>query len=185
MYQNYIFDLYGTLVDIRTDEWQAQLWKKLQILYGYHGASYAYQEIKQAYGRLIDKEKADYAEGIYSYTEEFIQSPFFQFYNKLLNDERLLKVAGAPRILPRCEDERQKLLRRPIAEEAQRGERPASLFPEMQRAERSHRPAETNAPQDRIEAHMREIKVQQTKQNRPEDEQDGKAPKNAQRDAPV
>ena len=55
----------------------------------------------------------------------------------------------------------------------------------MQRAERSHRPAETNAPQDRIEAHMREIKVQQTKQNRPEDEQDGKAPKNAQRDAPV
>ena len=58
MYQNYIFDLYGTLVDIRTDEWQAQLWKKLQILYGYHGASYAYQEIKQAYGRLVDKEKA-------------------------------------------------------------------------------------------------------------------------------
>lgn len=43
---------------------------------------------------LIDKEKADYAEGIYSYKEEFIQSPFFQFYNKLLNDERLLKAAS-------------------------------------------------------------------------------------------
>ena len=41
MYQNYIFDLYGTLVDIRTDEWQAQLWKKLQLLYNYHGAGYS------------------------------------------------------------------------------------------------------------------------------------------------
>ena len=58
MYQNYIFDLYGTLVDIRTDEWQAQLWKKMQLLYNYHGADYSYQEIKRAYGRLVDKEKA-------------------------------------------------------------------------------------------------------------------------------
>ena len=42
-YKNYIFDLYGTLVDINTDEWSAQLWKKMAILYGYYGAAYTYK----------------------------------------------------------------------------------------------------------------------------------------------
>ena len=58
MYKNYIFDLYGTLIDINTDEWSAKLWKSLQILYAYHGAEYTPQEIKREYGRLVDKEKA-------------------------------------------------------------------------------------------------------------------------------
>lgn len=57
MYRNYIFDLYGTLVDINTDEWSAQLWKKMQILYGYHGADYSFRELQKEYGRLIEKEK--------------------------------------------------------------------------------------------------------------------------------
>ena len=56
-YQNYIFDLYGTLVDIRTDEWSAQLWKKMAILYGYYGAQYTYKELGKAYGELVAKEK--------------------------------------------------------------------------------------------------------------------------------
>ena len=58
MYQNYIFDLYGTLININTDEWQAKLWKSLQILYAYRGAEYTYNEIKSEYGRLVEKEKA-------------------------------------------------------------------------------------------------------------------------------
>ena len=33
MYNNYIFDLYGTLIDINTDEWNDDLWKKIAILY--------------------------------------------------------------------------------------------------------------------------------------------------------
>ncbi len=57
MYKNYIFDLYGTLIDINTDEWSAQLWKKTAILYGYKGAHYTYRELQREYGRLIDKEK--------------------------------------------------------------------------------------------------------------------------------
>ena len=56
-YKNYIFDLYGTLVDINTDEWSAQLWKKMAILYGYYGASYTFKELGKAYGELVDKEK--------------------------------------------------------------------------------------------------------------------------------
>ena len=56
-YQNYIFDLYGTLIDINTNEWSAQLWKKMAILYGYYGAHYTYKELGQAYGRLVEREK--------------------------------------------------------------------------------------------------------------------------------
>lgn len=56
-YRNYIFDLYGTLVDINTDEWSAQLWKKMAILYGYHGAAYTYRELHSEYIRLVEEEK--------------------------------------------------------------------------------------------------------------------------------
>ena len=34
MYQNYIFDLYGTLVDIHTNEKKAYLWKKMSLFTG-------------------------------------------------------------------------------------------------------------------------------------------------------
>ena len=39
-YKNYIFDLYGTPVDIHTDEEQELLWEKLALFYGYYDAVY-------------------------------------------------------------------------------------------------------------------------------------------------
>ncbi|MFR2512747.1 MAG: hypothetical protein ACLS9K_13090, partial [Lachnospira eligens] len=39
-YKNYVFDLYGTLVDIHTDEEQELLWEKLALFYGYYDAVY-------------------------------------------------------------------------------------------------------------------------------------------------
>lgn len=57
MYKNYIFDLYGTLIDINTDEWSDNLWEKMVIFYGYRGANYTTEELKNEYGRLIDEEK--------------------------------------------------------------------------------------------------------------------------------
>ena len=58
MYKNYIFDLYGTLIDINTDEWCDDLCKKMAILYGYKGAHYTYDELNSEYGRLVELEKA-------------------------------------------------------------------------------------------------------------------------------
>lgn len=55
MYQNYIFDLYGTLVDINTNESKPYLWKKVTELYAYYGAIYTPAEFKKAYLRLCDK----------------------------------------------------------------------------------------------------------------------------------
>lgn len=57
MYKNYIFDLYGTLIDINTDEWCDDLWKKMAILYGYKGAHYTYDELKGEYLKLVSLEK--------------------------------------------------------------------------------------------------------------------------------
>ena len=52
MYQNYIFDLYGTLVDINTDERKPYLWKKVTELYAYYGAYYTPKEFRAGYLRL-------------------------------------------------------------------------------------------------------------------------------------
>ena len=45
-YDNYIFDLYGTLVDIHTEENDPLVWKKLALLYGYYDADYSSEELK-------------------------------------------------------------------------------------------------------------------------------------------
>lgn len=56
MYNNYIFDLYGTLVDIRTNENSGYLWKKMQEFYGFYGAHYTSVELKREYARLCREE---------------------------------------------------------------------------------------------------------------------------------
>ena len=57
MFQNYIFDLYGTLIDINTNEWDMPLWNQMAIYYGYKGAIYTGKELKDAYGDFVDEEK--------------------------------------------------------------------------------------------------------------------------------
>lgn len=52
MYQNYIFDFYGTLVDIRTNESKRYLWKKMSELYTAMGAVYTAPELKEMFHGL-------------------------------------------------------------------------------------------------------------------------------------
>ena len=52
-YEAYAFDLYGTLVDIHTEEDDPILWKKLALFYGYYNALYEPEELKEAYGELV------------------------------------------------------------------------------------------------------------------------------------
>lgn len=62
MFTNYIFDLYGTLIDIWTCEESDELWSKLVIYYGYKGCSYTAFELQRTYKELCAKEKAAVAE---------------------------------------------------------------------------------------------------------------------------
>ena len=52
-YRDCIFDLYGTLVDIHTDEERPQLWEDLAAWYQEHGAPYAPEELQEAYIRTV------------------------------------------------------------------------------------------------------------------------------------
>ena len=57
MYKNYVFDLYGTLIDINTNENSAHLWKKLQEFYSFYGAVYAPGELKKEFFRICNEEE--------------------------------------------------------------------------------------------------------------------------------
>ena len=56
MYENYFFDLYGTLVDIRTDERKPSLWLGVAEFYSLCGASYTPAEIHTRYLELCAEE---------------------------------------------------------------------------------------------------------------------------------
>ena len=58
MYKTCIFDLYGTLIDIHTDEEQPLVWEKLALFYRYYGASYTPVRLKEAYENITENQSA-------------------------------------------------------------------------------------------------------------------------------
>lgn len=56
MYKNYIFDLYGTLIDIKTDEESQLLWEKMALIYGYRGAYYEPEQLHRLYRKYVQEE---------------------------------------------------------------------------------------------------------------------------------
>ncbi len=60
-YGAYIFDLYGTLIDIHTNERKASLWKKQRELFSSFGAGYEWKELRDSYfgtvGRMEEEKK--------------------------------------------------------------------------------------------------------------------------------
>lgn len=62
-YENYIFDLYGTLIDIHTDEDDKALWQALADFYLKHGVSYSADELHADYLRDV-AERLDISEEI-------------------------------------------------------------------------------------------------------------------------
>ncbi|WP_075717557.1 HAD family hydrolase [Roseburia sp. 499] len=78
-YKNYIFDLYGTLVDIHTDEWTAELWEKLSFFYGFYGAMYEPEELKESYSAMVAQEENNYAQEAYPEIElEYVFQKLFE-----------------------------------------------------------------------------------------------------------
>ena len=64
-YRNYLFDLYGTLCDIRTDETGRLLWAKTALYYGENGAPYEGRELRAAYLRLCRAEQERHRDPLY------------------------------------------------------------------------------------------------------------------------
>ncbi len=49
MYKNYVFDIYGTLVDISTNEHEFATWQKLADTLKFYGVNYSARELEEAY----------------------------------------------------------------------------------------------------------------------------------------
>lgn len=56
MIENYLFDLYGTLVDIRTDESMPSLWRRMALVLSLQGAAYDPEELQIAYHTAVQTE---------------------------------------------------------------------------------------------------------------------------------
>lgn len=57
-FADYIFDLYGTLVDIRTDENATAFWRRAALYFAMQGADYSPKELRASYLRLCAGEQA-------------------------------------------------------------------------------------------------------------------------------
>ncbi len=64
-YRNYIFDFYGTLCDINTNENKTSLWKKTAEIYSAYGAFYTGRELKRAYKEVIKSDCLKHSEEEY------------------------------------------------------------------------------------------------------------------------
>ncbi|MBQ7305499.1 MAG: HAD family hydrolase [Clostridia bacterium] len=81
MYTDLIFDLYGTLVDIHTEE-SALVWDKTALYFGYYGAPCTGEELHAAFDAAMAQREAQAGQ---SY-ECFPDIPFEQVMAQLLRD---------------------------------------------------------------------------------------------------
>lgn len=87
-YENYIFDLYGTLVDIHTEEDRPEAWAALARFYSYYGADYAPRELQQAFRRMTAERTAGRELAVHA----------GQFFRAMTTD-RLCLYDGVPALL--------------------------------------------------------------------------------------
>jgi putative hydrolase of the HAD superfamily len=55
MYQNYLFDLYETIIDLQLNESKMEVWEKLTLYYGYYDAIYTKEELQEKYEKTLSK----------------------------------------------------------------------------------------------------------------------------------
>ena len=102
-YRAYLFDLYGTLADIHTDEWKLPFWKKVSKEFSSLGADYGAEELRSAYFRETgrqERERKEEGREIEIDLREVFRELFRQKETSL-EEEDLHKAAGTFRELSR------------------------------------------------------------------------------------
>ena len=85
MVRNVIFDLYGTLVDIRTDEFSLDFWRKAVQVYAMGGASFSPGELRTAYTKYV--KRALRHERLRHPTYKHVDIDLLQVFRKLYSDK--------------------------------------------------------------------------------------------------
>lgn len=90
-YDNFVFDLYGTLADIRTNEGNPYLWKRVSEVYTSLGARYSPGELRKGYLRAVAEASEEaQREGEREFGGDFLGEPDL---TKVF--QRLYQVKGA------------------------------------------------------------------------------------------
>lgn len=89
-YTDLIFDLYGTLVDIHTEE-NDLVWEKTAFYFGFYGARYTGPELKAAFGAAMEQREARAGQ---SY-ECFPDIPFEEVMAELFREKGVAENADA------------------------------------------------------------------------------------------
>ena len=91
-YDAYIFDLYGTLIDIHTDEYALAFWRKIRELFHMYGAEYDTRELRNAYFETIRKQEKQRAQEGHLIEIE-ISEVFQEMFKKkgIVPDEKRIK----------------------------------------------------------------------------------------------
>lgn len=80
-YRELIFDLYGTLVDIHTEE-NAAVWEKTALYYGFYGARYTGPELETAYQTLVTQGEAAAGQSYECFPELQIETVFARLFRQ-------------------------------------------------------------------------------------------------------
>ena len=93
MYKNIIFDLYGTLVDIHTDEQNPKFWQKFAGLLKEDGLSYDPKELQKTYLGLVEAALSRIPHSSYPDTRVYsVFETLFRLQSVQVTPERLLWV---------------------------------------------------------------------------------------------
>lgn len=79
-YRNFLFDLYGTLADIHTDEESPALWQRMSLLLGMEGAVWAPEALEKKYRDGIARMEAEARKARGSGAEIDVAPLFRSFY---------------------------------------------------------------------------------------------------------
>lgn len=101
-YNNYLFDLYGTLVDVHTDEGKDILWRRLSLLLGMEKVYYTPEQLKRKYAVEITSGEALARQQRGKWAEIDIALVFSSFYTGqgiIATQEQVTQLAKIFRVL--------------------------------------------------------------------------------------
>ena len=102
MYTDLVFDLYGTLVDIHTEE-DALVWEKTALYFGFYGAHYTGEELHAAFDASMAKRQANAGQSYECFPEIPVEQVMAQLFRDKgveeadplgLNAAQLMRIAS-------------------------------------------------------------------------------------------
>lgn len=80
-YTDLIFDLYGTLVDIHTEE-NKTVWEKTAFFFSFHGAGYTGPELSESFRAVMAERKAQAGQGYECFPDIPMEKVFTQLFRQ-------------------------------------------------------------------------------------------------------